>query len=213
MSAALNDVSRRTLTAGDRYLALLAIVLLGYALMGKGFAYIGFRPLYVGEIAFFTGIAVFVRLGVLVASLATLPSLVLAATMMWVLARTVPFVSVYGFDALRDSVIICMAGLRFRHWAVGGRAQDRYRASLLQRVSGEFSRNGRGVLAHQILGRLYPEIVRSERADHRDHTRRPRTQSSFRSARTRSSRTSRVSLGSPGSRRREPSSGVSTGGT
>ena len=73
MSDALNDVSRRTLTAGDRYLALLAIVLLGYALMGKGFAYIGFPPLYVGEIAFLTGIAVFVRSGVLVASLATLP--------------------------------------------------------------------------------------------------------------------------------------------
>ena len=113
MSDALNDVSRRTLTAGDRYLALLAIVLLGYALMGKGFAYIGFPPLYVGEIAFLTGIAVFVRSGVLVASLATLPSLVLAATMMWVLARTVPFVSVYGFDALRDSVIILYGGFAF----------------------------------------------------------------------------------------------------
>jgi hypothetical protein len=113
MSDALNDVSRRTLTAGDRYLALLAIVLLGYALMGKGFAYIGFPPLYVGEIAFLTGIAVFVRSGVLVASLATLPSLVLAATMMWVLARTVPFVSVYGFDALRDSVVILYGGFAF----------------------------------------------------------------------------------------------------
>ena len=113
MSDALNDVSRRTLTAGDRYLALLAIVLLGYALMGKGFAYIGLPPLYVGEIAFLTGIAVFVRSGVLVASLATLPSLVLAATVMWVLARTVPFVSVYGFDALRDSVVILYGGFAF----------------------------------------------------------------------------------------------------
>ena len=81
--------------------------------MGKGFAYIGFPPLYVGEIAFLTGIAVFVRSGVLVASLATLPSLVLAATMMWVLARTVPFVSVYGFDALRDSVVILYGGFAF----------------------------------------------------------------------------------------------------
>ena len=44
--------SRRALFEGDRYLALLAIVLLGYALMGKGFAYLGFPPLYVGEIAF-----------------------------------------------------------------------------------------------------------------------------------------------------------------
>jgi hypothetical protein len=43
----------------DRYLALLAIVLPGYALMGKGFAYLGFPPLYVGEIAFLGGIVVF----------------------------------------------------------------------------------------------------------------------------------------------------------
>ena len=47
----------------DRYLALLAIVLLGYALMGKGFAYLGFPPLYVGEIAFLAGIVVFLRIG------------------------------------------------------------------------------------------------------------------------------------------------------
>jgi O-Antigen ligase len=113
MSDALNDVSRRTLTAGDRYLALLAIVLLGYALMGKGFAYIGFPPFYVGEIAFLIGIAVFLRSGVLVASIATLPAVVLVATMMWVLVRTVPFLNVYGFDALRDSVIILYGGFAF----------------------------------------------------------------------------------------------------
>ena len=113
MSDTLNDVSRRTLTAGDRYLALLAIVLLGYALMGKGFAYIGFPPLYVGEIAFLIGIAVFLRSGVLVASIATLPAVVLVATMMWVLVRTVPFLNVYGFDALRDSVIILYGGFAF----------------------------------------------------------------------------------------------------
>jgi len=113
MSDTLKDESRHALPAGDRYLALLAIVLLGYALMGKGFAYIGFPPLYVGEIAFLTGVAVFVRSGALIASLATLPSLVLVATMMWVLARTVPFMSVYGFDALRDSVIILYGGFAF----------------------------------------------------------------------------------------------------
>ena len=40
MSDTLRGESRRALSAGDRYLTLLAIVLLGYALMGKGFAYI-----------------------------------------------------------------------------------------------------------------------------------------------------------------------------
>jgi len=43
MSDALRYESRRARLAGDRYLAFLAIVLLGYAVMGKGFAYLGFH--------------------------------------------------------------------------------------------------------------------------------------------------------------------------
>jgi hypothetical protein len=101
---------RGALLEGDRYLALLAIALLGYALMGKGFAYLGFPPLYVGEITFLIGAVVFLRSGALVASLATLPSLMLVALMVWVVARTIPFVSVYGFDSLRDSAVVMYGG-------------------------------------------------------------------------------------------------------
>ena len=61
-SVAMHGIPRRHYRAAfswnDRYLALLTIVLLGYALMGKGFAYLGFPPLYVGEIAFLAGIVV-----------------------------------------------------------------------------------------------------------------------------------------------------------
>ena len=113
MSDTLRYESRRALLAGDRYLAFLAIVLLGYALMGKGFAYLGFPPLYVGEIAFLSGIIVFLGSALLSAPLATLPAVLLVALMIWVLVRTVPFVSVYGFDALRDSVIILYGGFAF----------------------------------------------------------------------------------------------------
>jgi hypothetical protein len=105
--------SKRVSTIGDQYLLLLAVVLLGYALMGKGFAYLGFPPLYVGEIAFLAGILVFVRSGACAASVATLPGVLLAASIVWVLARTVPFVSDYGFDALRDSVIVLYGGFAF----------------------------------------------------------------------------------------------------
>ena len=94
MTDTFKIASRRAFFESDRYLVLLTIVLLGYALMGKGFAYLGFPPLYVGEIALLTGIVVFLRTGALVASLATLPSLVLVALMVVVLARTIPFVSV-----------------------------------------------------------------------------------------------------------------------
>ena len=113
MSDMLRHESRPTLLAGDRYLAFLAIVLLGYALMGKGFAYIGLPPLYVGEIALLTGIAIFVKSGALLASLATLPCVLLSVAMVWVLARTVPFVGVHGFDALRDSVVILYGAFAF----------------------------------------------------------------------------------------------------
>jgi len=88
-------------------------VLLGYALMGKGFAYLGFPPLYVGEIAFLTGIVVFLRIGAFASALTTLPALLLVALMALVLARTLPFVSLYGFDALRDSAIVIYGGFAF----------------------------------------------------------------------------------------------------
>ena len=106
MSETIRYESRQVPTAGDRYLGLLAIVLLGYALMGKGFAYIGFPPLYVGEIACLLGILAFARSGACVASVATLPGVLLATLMIWVVLRTIPYVDVYGFDALRDSVIV-----------------------------------------------------------------------------------------------------------
>jgi hypothetical protein len=103
----------KTLLLGHRYLAFLGFVLLGYAVMGRGFAYFGFPPLYIGEIALLTGAAVFVRSRALLASLATLPGVLLAATMAWVLARTLPFFGLYGFDSLRDSTIIVYGGFAF----------------------------------------------------------------------------------------------------
>ena len=98
---------------GDLYIGLLGVVLLGYALMGKGFAYLGFPPLYVGEIAFLGGIIVFFRTGAGIAATATLPAVLLLALMALVLARTLPFLGVYGFNALRDSVIVIYGGFAF----------------------------------------------------------------------------------------------------
>ena len=97
----------------DQYLILLSGVLLGYAMIGKGFAYLGLPPLFIGEIALSAGLVVVLRTGCLIAALATLPSLVLAATMIWVLLRTLPYVGVHGFDALRDSVVIMYGGFAF----------------------------------------------------------------------------------------------------
>lgn len=97
----------------DIYLILLELSLLGYALIGKGFAYLGFPPLFIGEVALFTGAIVFLRMHCLIATLATLPSLLLAATMVLVLLRTLPYLGTYGIDALRDSVVVMYGGFAF----------------------------------------------------------------------------------------------------
>src|SRR5258707_13224465 len=107
-----SSLSRPT-SLGDHYLVLLCGALAGYAMMGKGFAYLGFPPIYVGEAAFLAGIVVFLRTGCFIAAMATVPSLLLAATMTWVLLRTLPFISVYGFNALRDTVILMYGGFAF----------------------------------------------------------------------------------------------------
>src|SRR5258708_4649922 len=103
----------RSTSLSDHYLALLSGVLLGYAIIGKGFAYLGLPPIFIGEIAFFTGFVILLRTGCVIAVLASMPSLLLAATMAWVLLRTLPFVGVYGFEALRDSVVVMYGGFAF----------------------------------------------------------------------------------------------------
>jgi O-Antigen ligase len=107
------NYAARSGRSGDAYLALLSGVLLGYAMVGKGFAYLGIAPVYIGEIAFLTGIAIFWRTRCFAGVLTTLPALLLAATMAWVLLRTLPFIDAYGIDALRDSVIVMYGGFAF----------------------------------------------------------------------------------------------------
>jgi hypothetical protein len=105
--------SSKPANLSDYYLLLLSGGLLGYAFLGKGFAYLGFPPIFIGEIAFLAGLVILLRTGCLIAALTTLPSLLLVAVMAWVVLRTLPFVDVYGFDALRDSVVIMYGGFAF----------------------------------------------------------------------------------------------------
>lgn len=90
----------------DYYLLFLCALLIGYALAGKGVAYLGFPPLHVGEIAFLLGIAAFLRTGCWIAVLTTAPSLLLTLLIVWVIFRTLPYIRYYGMDSLRDSVIV-----------------------------------------------------------------------------------------------------------
>ncbi len=80
----------------------LSILLIGYAFLGRSFAYLGFPPIYVGEIVFALGVLTlisnkrwfhFLRLG-------TTKWLILF--MSWCAFRTIPYIKVWGIDALRD---------------------------------------------------------------------------------------------------------------
>jgi hypothetical protein len=85
------------------FLAVLAILLSGYALFGRGFAYLGAPPIFVGEIGLLLAVAAIavrvthVRLNGL--------HLLLLAFMAWGLVRTIPYIPEYGVDALRDAVL------------------------------------------------------------------------------------------------------------
>ena len=89
----------------DRYVTLLLIVLAGYATFGKGFAYLGFAPVFIGEITLALGLLALLGSGCWLAMLLTGPSLLIALLIGWVVLRTLPYLEIYGFDALRDSVI------------------------------------------------------------------------------------------------------------
>jgi len=96
------DSRRRT---GDRYLILLSIVLLGYALAGKGFAYLGFPPLFIGEITLVLGLLAFLttrgwsRVIKMSPALAALPLMALG------IVRLIPGLQEYQLMAVRDAVI------------------------------------------------------------------------------------------------------------
>jgi hypothetical protein len=90
----------------DAYLWLLCFALAGYALLGKGFAYFGYPPLLIGEVAMMLGLLVIFRSRCGFAMLASLPSVLLVALIGWVTLRVIPFFGVYGLDAVRDSVLV-----------------------------------------------------------------------------------------------------------
>jgi hypothetical protein len=90
----------------DAYVHLLCCTLAGYALLGKGFAYLGIPPLFIGEIALGLGLRVLFRSGCSLAILASVPSMLLATLFSLVMTEAVASVPAYGIDAIRDSVIL-----------------------------------------------------------------------------------------------------------
>ena len=84
------------------FLGLLAVMLIGYAFLGRGFAYFGVAPLYIGELA--------LPIALLALARGYRPNrfqpihVILLLFMAWGALRTIPYIGLYGIDALRDAV-------------------------------------------------------------------------------------------------------------
>ena len=84
---------------------MLCLCLLGYSLAGRGFAYLGFNPIFIGEIMLLFGVIVVFRLGV-IGKLAGVRSFFpMLIFMSWGATCTFPYIDKYGKDAIRDAVV------------------------------------------------------------------------------------------------------------
>jgi hypothetical protein len=87
------------------WLKLLGPTLLGYALLGKGWAYLGWPPIFIGELTLLGGLTLLVLSGDWRRIFDVPASWALAALGAWGTFRTIPFVSTHGVDALRDAAV------------------------------------------------------------------------------------------------------------
>lgn len=87
------------------WLALLGPTLLGYALLGRGWAYLGVPPIFIGEVVLAAGLALLVLSGEWRRALDHPAAWTLVALGAWGLPRTLPYLSTHGVDALRDAAV------------------------------------------------------------------------------------------------------------
>jgi hypothetical protein len=87
------------------FLGVLGVLLVGYALFGRSFAYLGAPPIFVGEMALAFGlVAALASGGVLTVARSPITHAILAFAICGAIA-TVPYVGTYKFDALRDATL------------------------------------------------------------------------------------------------------------
>jgi hypothetical protein len=123
-----------TAAIGDLWLALLCVTLAGYAMFGKGWAYIGVPPVFIGEAVLLAGVVALLGACGWHRVLNLSPVWCLVALNVWGILRTLPYVRGYGVDAVRDAMIwgydafaVIVAGLLLaRPWRLAT-LLDRYR--------------------------------------------------------------------------------------
>jgi hypothetical protein len=113
----------------------MLFLLAGYALFGRGFAYLGVPPIFVGEIGVLLAVAALLS-GVYQLLWRSTVTWLLVIFVLWGAARTYPYVSEYGLDSLRDGVLwgyaiysLAVASILLRFNAIG-RIVDLYRIAV-----------------------------------------------------------------------------------
>jgi len=87
------------------WMGALSTSLLGYAVLSKGWAYVGVPPMFIGELVLLSGLVVMLTCTPWWSACESPLAWLLLALMSWGMVRTVPYLSIHGIDALRDAVI------------------------------------------------------------------------------------------------------------
>lgn len=90
---------------------LLVFILYGYMFASRGFASIGFFPVYIGEVVLALGVLTLFlapfsgRINLQIRPFLRWHTMVIIAFLAWSVMQTVPYVPTYQFDALRDAML------------------------------------------------------------------------------------------------------------
>jgi len=87
------------------FIFILGLALVGYAYGNKGFAYIGVTPFYIDTLIVATAVLSLILRPRCLRMIKDPTIALLSLFMIWGTARTIPFVEIYGINALRDSVV------------------------------------------------------------------------------------------------------------
>jgi len=129
------------------YIVLHGVWIALYAFFGKGFAYGGFAPFYVGEMLLILAVIAFLASRRIASILYTPIGLAFLLFLGWQVACAVPQIEIYGVDTFRDSVIWAYAA-----FACVTAAMILRLPGLLSSIVSQFSRFGRWFL---VLGPVF----------------------------------------------------------
>ena len=90
-------------SVGDRYLTWLTWLLLGYALLGRGFAYLGVGPIFIGEITLAFGLMIWLLNRFCFEVFRLIPACLVAAFIFWNAGQTLPYLTEYRVNTMRDA--------------------------------------------------------------------------------------------------------------